>query len=62
MLQDIHKQLEEKISDFHGMEDTILYTSCFDANAGFFEAFLTKDDIVFSDALNHASIIDGVRL
>ena len=61
-LQDVHKQLEDKISAFHGTEDTILYTSCFDANAGLFEALLTKDDIVFSDALNHASIIDGIRL
>ena len=60
--QDIHKKLEDKISAFHGMEDTILYTSCFDANAGLFETLLTKDDIVFSDALNHASIIDGIRL
>lgn len=61
-MKDIHKELEKTISDFHGMEDTILYTSCFDANAGLFEALLTKEDIIFSDALNHASIIDGIRL
>ena len=61
-LQDIHKELEEKISRFHGREDTILYASCFDANAGLFEALLTQDDALFSDELNHASIIDGVRL
>ena len=60
--QDIHKQLEEKISTFHGTDDTILYPSCFDANAGLFEALLTAEDAVLSDALNHASIIDGVRL
>ncbi len=54
--------LESKISQFHGREDTILYPSCFDANAGIFEAILTPDDAVFSDELNHASIIDGIRL
>lgn len=51
-----------KISKFHGREDTILYPSCFDANAGFFEAILTPEDAVLSDELNHASIIDGIRL
>lgn len=60
--QDIHKQLEKEISEFHGMEDTILYPSCFDANAGLFEAILTNEDAIISDSLNHASIIDGVRL
>ncbi len=60
--QDIHKELEEKISDFLGMEDTILYSSCFDANTGFFETLLTSEDAVISDQLNHASIIDGIRL
>ncbi|KIY95072.1 glycine C-acetyltransferase [Monoraphidium neglectum] len=60
--QDLHKQLEAKISEFHGTEDTILYPSCFDANAGLFEAILTSDDAVISDELNHASIIDGIRL
>nr|AAL90327.1 RE16411p [Drosophila melanogaster] len=60
--QDIHKQLEKKIAQFHGREDTILYASCFDANAGIFEAILTPEDAVFSDELNHASIIDGIRL
>lgn len=60
--QDIHKDLEAAISHFHGTEDTILYPSCFDANAGLFETILTKDDAVISDALNHASIIDGIRL
>jgi glycine C-acetyltransferase len=60
--QDIHKQLESKISEFLGTEDTILYASCFDANGGLFETLLGKDDVVISDALNHASIIDGVRL
>ena len=54
--------MEEKISRFHGREDTILYASCFDANAGLFEALLTQDDALFSDELNHASIIDGIRL
>lgn len=60
--QEIHKQLERKISDFLGMEDTILYSSCFDANGGLFETLLGPEDAVISDALNHASIIDGVRL
>ncbi|MCG8585501.1 MAG: glycine C-acetyltransferase [Pirellulales bacterium] len=60
--QSIHKTLEAKISEFLGTEDTILYTSCFDANGGLFETLLGKDDAVLSDALNHASIIDGVRL
>ena len=60
--QDIHKQLEEKISEFLGFEDSILYTSCFDANGGLFETLLGPEDAVISDALNHASIIDGVRL
>lgn len=60
--QTIHKELEEKISKFHNREDTILYASCFDANAGIFEAVLTPEDAIFSDELNHASIIDGVRL
>ncbi len=60
--QDIHKQLEENISDFLDTDDTILYSSCFDANAGLFETLLTENDAVISDALNHASIIDGIRL
>ena len=60
--QSIHKQLEEKLSDFLDTEDTILYTSCFDANGGLFETLLGPDDAVISDELNHASIIDGVRL
>lgn len=60
--QDIHKALETKISDFLGMQDTILYPSCFDANGGLFETLLGPDDAIISDALNHASIIDGVRL
>lgn len=60
--QSIHKQLEEKISHFLGMEDTILYSSCFDANGGLFETLLTEEDAIISDALNHASIIDGIRL
>ncbi len=60
--QDSHKVLEEKLSTFLGKEDTILYTSCFDANAGLFETILGKEDAIISDALNHASIIDGVRL
>lgn len=58
----VHKQLEEKISKFLGTEDTILYSSCFDANGGLFETILTAEDAVISDELNHASIIDGVRL
>jgi len=60
--QDIHKELEAAISKFHGTEDTILFPSCFDANAGLFEACLGPEDAVISDALNHASIIDGIRL
>ncbi|MGK0411039.1 MAG: glycine C-acetyltransferase [Shewanella psychromarinicola] len=60
--QDIHKQLEASLSEFLGMEDTILYSSCFDANAGLFETLLDAEDAIVSDALNHASIIDGVRL
>ena len=60
--QDIHKQLEEKIADFHLMDDAILYPSGFDSNAGFFEAVLTSEDAIISDELNHASIIDGIRL
>lgn len=60
--QDIHKELEEKLSKFHEREDTILYASCFDANAGIFEVITTPEDAVFSDELNHASIIDGLRL
>jgi glycine C-acetyltransferase len=60
--QDIHKQLESAISDFLGTEDTILYPSCFDANGGLFETLLGPEDAIISDALNHASIIDGVRL
>ncbi|CUS47577.1 MAG: glycine C-acetyltransferase Kbl [Idiomarinaceae bacterium HL-53] len=60
--QTIHQQLEKKISEFLGMEDTILYSSCFDANAGLFETLLGPEDAIISDALNHASIIDGVRL
>ncbi len=59
---DIHKQLESRISKFLGTEDTILYSSAFDANAGLFETILTKEDAIISDSLNHASIIDGVRL
>ncbi|GFN78695.1 8-amino-7-oxononanoate synthase [Plakobranchus ocellatus] len=60
--QDIHKELEEKIAKFHGKEDSILYISCFDANAGVFEVLLKPEDAVISDELNHASIIDGIRL
>ena len=60
--QDTHKQLEQAISDFFGTEDTILYAACFDANGGLFEPLLTDQDAIISDALNHASIIDGVRL
>ena len=60
--QDSHKVLEQKLSTFLGKEDTILYTSCFDANTGLFETILSKEDAIISDALNHASIIDGVRL
>ena len=60
--QDIHHELEKKISNFFGTDDTILYSSCFDANAGLFETLLDAEDAVISDALNHASIIDGIRL
>ena len=60
--QTIHKQLEDKLTEFLGTEDTILYTSCFDANGGLFETLLGPEDAVFSDELNHASIIDGIRL
>jgi len=60
--QTIHKTLEQKVSDFLGMEETILYAACFDANGGLFESILTTEDAVISDSLNHASIIDGVRL
>ncbi|KAG7197567.1 hypothetical protein KM043_001323 [Ampulex compressa] len=60
--QDTHIELEKKIATFHGREAAILYASCFDANAGIFEALLTPDDAIFSDELNHASIIDGIRL
>ncbi|MDD3331427.1 MAG: glycine C-acetyltransferase, partial [Bacteroidales bacterium] len=59
---DLHKQLEEKIAKFFGTEDTILYAACFDANGGVFEPLLNEEDAIISDALNHASIIDGVRL
>jgi glycine C-acetyltransferase len=59
---DIHKELEAKLSEFLGMDDTILYSSCFDANGGLFETLLGPDDAIISDSLNHASIIDGVRL
>ncbi len=60
--QDIHKELEAKIAEFFGMEDTILYAACFDANGGVFEPLFDENDAILSDALNHASIIDGVRL
>jgi len=60
--QEIHRTLECKISEFLGTDDTILYTSCFDANGGLFETLLTEEDVVMSDELNHASIIDGIRL
>ena len=60
--QDIHKELEKKIADFYGTEDTILYAAAFDANGGIFEPLLTAEDAIISDSLNHASIIDGVRL
>ena len=60
--QDLHKELESKISEFFGTEDTILYAACFDANGGVFEPLLGAEDAIISDALNHASIIDGVRL
>ncbi|MBH0196476.1 MAG: glycine C-acetyltransferase [Nitrospira sp.] len=60
--QDLHKRLERAISEFLGTEDTVLYSSCFDANGGLFEAFMDERDAVISDALNHASLIDGIRL
>lgn len=60
--QDIHKELEQKIADFYGTEDTILYAAAFDANGGVFEPLLSQEDAIISDSLNHASIIDGVRL
>ena len=60
--QNIHKELEDRITHFLGTEDTILYPSCFDANGGLFETILGAEDAIISDALNHASIIDGVRL
>src|ERR1700687_2706487 len=60
--QDIHKELEKKVADFLGTEDTILYAACFDANGGVFEPLFGEEDAIISDALNHASIIDGVRL
>jgi glycine C-acetyltransferase len=60
--QDIHKTLEQKIANFYQTDDTILYSSCFDANGGLFESFLTSDDAIITDSLNHASIIDGIRL
>ena len=60
--QDIHKKLEASIANFFGTEDTILYAACFDANGGVFEPLLNEEDAIISDSLNHASIIDGVRL
>src|SRR5882762_1302276 len=60
--QSVHKQLETKLSEFLGTEDTLLYSSCFDANGGLFESVLGLEDAVISDELNHASIIDGIRL
>ena len=60
--QTIHKELEARIARFLGTEDTILYSSCFDANGGLFETLLGEEDAIISDALNHASIIDGIRL
>src|SRR5258708_5655992 len=60
--QDIHKELEQKISGFLQQEDTILYAACFDANGGIFEPLLSEEDAIISDELNHASIIDGIRL
>lgn len=60
--QDVHKQLEQRLSAFLGMEDTILYSSCFDANGGLFETLFGEEDAIISDSLNHASIIDGIRL
>ena len=60
--QDLHKTLERKAAAFYGLDDAILYSSCFDANGGLFESILTADDVIITDALNHASIIDGIRL
>src|SRR5438552_17274910 len=60
--QSVHKQLEARLTEFLGTEDTLLYTSCFDANGGLFETLLDSEDAILSDELNHASIIDGVRL
>ena len=60
--QDIHKDLENRIAKFHKVEDSILFPNGFDANAGFFESILTPEDAIISDELNHASIIDGIRL
>jgi glycine C-acetyltransferase len=60
--QDIHKELEKRIADFYQMDDAILYSSCFDANGGLFESILGQDDVIITDQLNHASIIDGIRL
>lgn len=60
--QDIHKELEDKIAAFHQTDDTILYAACFDANGGIFEPLFSDEDAIISDSLNHASIIDGVRL
>ena len=59
--QDIHKELEKNVARFLGTDDTILYSSCYDANGGLFETVLSKEDAVISDALNHASVIDGIR-
>ena len=59
---DLHKELESKIAEFFGTEDTILYAACFDANGGVFEPLLSEEDAIISDSLNHASIIDGIRL
>ena len=59
--QDIHRELEHRLTEFLGTEDTILYGSCFDANGGIFEPLLDEHDVIISDALNHASIIDGMR-
>ena len=61
-VQDIYRELERKIAEFHGREAAILYLSCFDANLGLFQALLSDEDAVISDELNHASIIDGIRL
>src|SRR5256886_5218269 len=60
--QNVHKELEKRLSEFLGTDDTILYSSCFDANGGLFETLLGEEDAVISDELNHASIVDGIRL